>query len=217
MPAISSIAAAIAGFGGSRLERAPLHAAQVKIALAAGDLGLAEASAAELTDTADVFDSPGLRAAAHGSQGATALAQGQPVAALGVLRLPLTFWQQLDAPYEAAVTRVLLARAYQALDDTDAATRECASVRACFERLGAQADLGVLDGESVPQCGLSPRELEVLRIIATGQSNREIADPLFLSEKTVARHVSNIFTKLAVSSRSAATAFALSNRLIGPS
>ena len=75
----------------------------------------------------------------------------------------------------------------------------------------------MLDGESVPQCGLSPRELEVLRIIATGQSNREIADPLFLSEKTVARHVSNIFTKLDVSSRSAATAFALSNRLIGPS
>ena len=215
--ATSSIAAAIAGFGGSRLERAPLHAAQVKIALAAGDLVLAEASAIELADTADVFDSPGLRAAAHGSQGAIALAQGQPVVALGVLRMALTFWQELDAPYEAAVTRVLLSRAYQALGDIDDTTRECASARACFERLVAQADLPALEGGSVPLCGLSPRELGVLRAIATGQSNREIADTLFLSEKTVARHVSNIFTKLDVSSRSAATAFAFSNRLVRPS
>ena len=212
--AASSIAAAIAGFNGSRLERAPLHAAQVEIALAGGDPGLAEESAAELADTAATFDSPGLRAAAHRCQGAVALAKGQAVTALAALRLALNMWQQLDAPYEAARTRVLLADAYRALDDVDASTRECATARATFERLGAAADLRALDASPEAPCGLSAREVEVLSLVAMGKSNREIAGQLFLSEKTVARHLSNIFTKLNVSSRSAATAFAFANGVV---
>jgi DNA-binding NarL/FixJ family response regulator len=138
------------------------------------------------------------------------------VAALGSLRLALTAWQELDAPYEAARTRVLLAQAYRALDDEDAAVRECAAARACFRELGALADLEALETAPEPVCGLSPRELEVLRLVATGDSNRAIAEALFLSEKTVARHVSNIFTKLGVSSRSAATAYAFANGLAQP-
>ncbi|HEY2330758.1 MAG TPA: LuxR C-terminal-related transcriptional regulator [Acidimicrobiales bacterium] len=212
--ASSSIGAAVASFSGSRLERALLLGAQVQIALAAGDLDLAEASATELAETAEVFDSPGLRAAAQWARGAVALAQGRPVVALGLLRMALAFWQDFDAPYDAARTRVLLAEAYQALDDTDAATRERAAARACFERLGAVADLGSLDDKPASPGGLSPRELEVLRLVATGQTNRQVAAALFLSEKTVARHVSNIFTKLDVTSRSAATAFAYSNGLV---
>jgi DNA-binding CsgD family transcriptional regulator len=211
--AATSIAAAIAGFGGSRLERAPLHAAQVKIALATGDLALAEASAAEVTDTAVTFESTGLRAVAHRCEGAVQLAKGQWVAALGQLRLAFSLWQELDAPYDAAITRVLLSEAYRALDDVDAAERECAAARACFERLGASADLAALGPDCAIAGGLSPRELEVLRLVARGSTNREIAEQLVLSEKTVARHLSNIFVKLDVSSRSAATAFAFENGL----
>jgi len=212
--ASSSIAAALAGFAGSRLERAPLLAAQVEIALAADDVDLAESAALEVFDTAQVFESMGLRAAGHRCRGAVALARGEGVTALGSLRLAFSLWQELDAPYEAARTRVLLAQAYRALDDIDAATRECAAARACFERLGAAADLRALQDGSMPPCGLSPREVEVLRHVAMGRTNREIAGSLFISEKTVARHVSNIFVKLDVSSRSGATAFAYANSLL---
>ncbi|HUQ64023.1 MAG TPA: response regulator transcription factor [Acidimicrobiales bacterium] len=215
--ATSSIAATLAGFAGSRLERAPLLAAQVEIALAAGDVELASVAAAEVIDTAETFDSDGLRAAGHRCQGAVGVTVGQGVTALASLRLAFNLWHELDAPYEAARTRVLLAEAYRALDDEDAAARECAAARACFERLGAAADVRALLQEKAVPCGLSPREVEVLRRVATGESNRDIAKGLFISEKTVARHVSNIFTKLDVSSRSAATAFAYENRLLAGS
>jgi DNA-binding NarL/FixJ family response regulator len=114
---------------------------------------------------------------------------------------------------------VLLADAYALLDDDDGADRERAAARACFERLGARAALRALDGgePEVVTHGLSPRELEVLDLVAGGLTNREIADQLFLSEKTVARHLSNIFTKLGVSSRAAATAFAYEHGLVGGS
>ncbi len=206
--ASSSIAAAIVGFGGSRLERAPLHAAEVEIALAAGDVERAQAAANEVAETAETFDSDGLRAIAHRGCGAVALANGQAVAALGRLRLSVNLWQELDAPYEAARTRVLLAEAYAALGDDDAASRERTAATACFERLGAAGDLATPDQPAPALCGLTPRELEVLQLVATGMSNRDIAGHLYLSEKTVARHLSNIFGKLDVGSRTAATAYA---------
>ena len=212
----SSIAAAIAAFAGSRLERAPLLAAQVEIALAAGDVDLADSAAAEVAEVAELFDSVGLRAAGHRCRGAVALAQGQAVTALAALRVACSSWQELEAPYEAARTRVLLAEAYRALDDADAATRECAAARSVFERLAAVPDLRGLEAEAeaARPRGLTAREVEVLGLVARGRSNREIAASLFISERTVARHVSNVFTKLAVSSRSAATAFAYANDLV---
>jgi DNA-binding NarL/FixJ family response regulator len=215
--AASSIAAALAGFGGSALEWAPLLAAQVEIALAVQDLDLAETSAAAVVETADRFDSDGLRAVGHRARGAVALARGQSVVALAALRTAISLWQELDAPYELGRTRVLLAQAYRALGDDDGANRECASARACFEQLGAAADLRGLpavDGAPSPPCGLTAREVEVLGRVATGRSNREIADDLFISEKTVARHLANIFVKLDVSSRSAATAWAYEQGLV---
>ncbi len=212
--ASASIAATLAAFGGSRLERAPLLAAQVEIALAAGDVALAEAAAKEVVATAETFDSTVLRAAGHCRVGAVALAQGQAVTALAALRLAATMWQEIDAPYDLARCRMLLSEAYRQLDDADAATRERAAARACFERLGAVADLQSLDGPPPPAGGLTAREAEVLQLIASGRTNKEIAAALVISEKTVARHVANIFTKLGVSSRSAATAHAYANNLV---
>ena len=101
-----------------------------------------------------------------------------------------------------------------ALEHHDGAEQERETARACFERIGAAADLVGSGGPAPVVAGLSPRELEVLRLVATGLTNREIAAQLYVSEKTVARHVSNIFQKLEVSSRSAATAFAYAHDLM---
>ena len=163
----TSIATAIAAFGGSRLERAPLHAAQVDIALAADDLDTAAASADEVMETARCSRASVCARSACVAQGAVALARGEGVTALASLRAACTAWNELDAPYEAARTRVLLADAYALLDDDDAADRERAAARGCFERLGAHAALRALDGDGAradtsTTHGLSPREREVL-------------------------------------------------------
>ena len=194
--------------------RARLLAAQVDIALAAGDVDLAEAAADEVAEIAAEFDSDGLRAASHRCRGAVSLARGQPVLALGSLRLACTTWQEMDVPYEVARTRALLADAYRLLDDDDAAARERAAARTVFVRLGADPDLRTLDAGVTRPGGLTPREVEVLRLVASGRSNREVAATLVISEKTVARHVANIYAKLGISSRSAATSFAHEHALV---
>jgi DNA-binding NarL/FixJ family response regulator len=131
--------------------------------------------------------------------------------ALGALRMALNEWKQLDVPYEVARTRLLLAQAYAACGDTDAARREEASAQQCFDVLGV-----VVAGPDAP-AGLTAREVEVIRLLASGKSNREIADQLFLSPKTVARHLSNIFAKTGAGSRAAATAYAYDHGLMGRS
>jgi DNA-binding NarL/FixJ family response regulator len=135
------------------------------------------------------------------------------------LRHAWNVWQELEAPYQAARTRVLIGSACRALGDADSAVLELEAARAAFERLGASPDLTRVDsltGRAAPADthGLSPRELEVLRLVAAGKPNREIASLLVVSEHTVARHVQNIFTKLGVSSRTAATAFAFEQKLV---
>ncbi len=207
--ALTSIAAAVAAGAGSRLERAPLYAAQTSIALAAGDLQLAEASATEVAETAEVFDSVGLRAEGNRCRGAVLLAQGRAPEAMGALRTAFNTWQELDAPYDAARTRLLLADAYQALGDPEAASRERAAAEACFARLGV-----VAARQGLPM-GLTAREVEVVRLIAAGSTNRAIAEKLVVSQKTVARHVSNIFGKVGATSRSGVTAFAYDSGLMG--
>lgn len=208
--ALTSIAAAIAAGGGSQLERAPLHAAQSEIALAAGDLDLAESSARMVEETAFAFTSAGLSAEAHRCVGAVLLERGRVMEALGELRQAFNAWTELDVPFEAARTRLLLARSYAACGDADAAAREETAARACFDRLGVLAPAPALAPD-----GLSARELEVIRLIASGKSNREIAADLVLSHKTVARHLSNIFAKTGCTSRTAAAAYAYDNGLMG--
>ena len=210
--ATASIAAVLAAGGGSRLDRAPLVAAQTAIALATDDVDLAEQASGELARTAHDFDSPGLRADAHRACGSVLLARGRTMEALSELRLALNAWNQLDVPYEAARTRMLLADAYRACGDSDAADREEAAATGCFERLGVLT----ADQPAAPD-GLTAREIEVLRVLATGRTNKEIAEQLYLSPKTVARHLSNIFAKTGAGSRAAATAYAYDSGLMSRS
>jgi DNA-binding CsgD family transcriptional regulator len=201
------------------LKRAGLLPACVEIMLAAGDLEEARRASGELDAISETHPSDLLRALAAQAAGAVALAEGDAAGALGSLRRALSTWQDLEAPYEAARTRVLVGMACAELGDSDASALEFEAARTVFEELGAGPDLTRVDSlvTSSPSRslqGLSPRELEVLRHVADGKTNREIATELVLSERTVERHVSNIFTKLDVSSRAAATAFAYEHRLL---
>ena len=197
------------------LKRAGLLPAYVEIMLAVGDLEEARRASSELDAISETHASELLRALAAHAAGAVALAEDDSRAALGSLRRALTTWQDIDAPYEAARTRVLLGAACRRLGDDDAAALELEAARTTFEELGAAPDLArVTTTPSKNAHGLSPRELEVLRHVAGGKTNKEIASELVLSERTIERHVSNIFAKLGVSTRAAATAFAYERQLL---
>ena len=200
------------------LPRSRLLPAQVEIALAAGDPAAARGAADELAEIAAGVDAPWLRAEASHAGGAVLLAEGEPEAALAALREAHAGWLRLGTPYEAARTRVLVARACRDLGDPDGADLELDAALATFERLGAVPDAArarrlVARPDSTPPGALSRREREVLALVATGRTNRAVASELHISEKTVARHLSNIFTKLDVSSRAAATAWAYEHDL----
>ena len=201
------------------VERVRLLPACVEVMLAADDLEPARDACVELEEVAARHSTPLLRARAAHARGAVELAGGDARAALLALRQAWRLWQELEAPYETAQARVLIALACRAIADDETAALELEAARATFEQLGATADLArivSLSGATVPSDtgGLTPRELEVLRMLATGQSNKSIAVELVLSKRTVDRHVSNIFAKLRVSSRAAATAYAYEHRLV---
>jgi ATP/maltotriose-dependent transcriptional regulator MalT len=201
------------------LPRAALLPAQVEIALAVGDLDRARTAADELAATADTYDTPALRAVAGHTRGAVLLAAGHARDALAALRGAWQLWRKLDAPYDAARVRVLVGLACRALGDEEAAGMELDSARRVFARLGAAPELARVDPPRPPTStagprGLTARELQVLRLLAAGMTNRDIATDLVLAAKTVDRHVSNIFAKLGVSSRAAATAFAYQHQLV---
>jgi DNA-binding NarL/FixJ family response regulator len=153
------------------------------------------------------------------AEGAVDLAEGDARAALLALRRAWQVWRDLEVPYEAARVRVLVGLACRALGDDDTAALELEAARGVFALLGAEPDLARVDSltrrvPSIDAHGLTPRELQVLRLVAAGATNKVIAVELALSERTVDRHVSNIFTKLGVSSRTAATAYAYEHQLI---
>jgi DNA-binding NarL/FixJ family response regulator len=196
--------------GGRRIEL--LHAA-AEILLAVDDVDEATKVVTELGDTAGGMRSQVVDALATQAQAMLHLHQARPDAALTPLRASLDIWLQAEAPYQQAKTRILLADAYAALDDQESAERERESARALLEALGAVADLRALGGPQRDHT-LTARELEVLSLLATGATNKSIAATLVLSERTVDRHVSNIFAKLGVTSRSAATASAFERQLV---
>lgn len=201
------------------LQRTTLLPATVEILLDVGALDEAEAACAELEAVARRFDMEMLDAMAAHARGALLLARGDAARAHDPLRRSFRVWQELGVPYLAARVRVLVGRACGAVGDRDGAALELYAARAVFERLGAALDLAELDSSSrgapsdAPH-GLTPRELEVLRLVASGRTNKAIAKQLFLSEKTVDRHVSNILAKVKAPSRAAATAFAYEHKLV---
>lgn len=208
-----------AAIGATAAARAKRLAAVVEIMLASSEREAARAAADELATIADTLDAVILRATAAQARGATLLASDDARGALPVLRRAWTLWQDVDVPYEAARARVLIGRACQALGDTAAAVMEFDAAQWVFERLGAAPDLARVEALTTPAAtraagGLTARELAVLRLVAQGKTNRAIAADLFISERTVERHVSNIFVKLDVPSRAAATAYAYEHRLI---
>jgi DNA-binding CsgD family transcriptional regulator len=202
-----------------RVARSRLLPAYVEIMLAAGDAAAARVAAEELCAIADGVGTRWLRALAAQATGAVLLAEGEGYAALDALRRAWSAWHELDAPYEAARTRVVMGLAYRRIGDEDSAELELDAARWAFEQLGAVPDLARVQAlsrsaVSPPADGLTGREAQVLRLVAAGKTNRTIAAELFLSDKTVARHVSNIFAKLGLSSRSAATAYAYEHGLV---
>lgn len=200
------------------LQRARLLPAAIEIFLDAGDLDDARQACEELSRVAGWCAAGVLGTMVAQARGAIELAAGRASDALPPLRQAWREWMSLDAPYDAARVRVLLGMACRDLGDDDGAAMELEAARAAFERLGAAPDLARLDaltrrGKS-SRHGLTPREREVLALLATGRTNRAIADALTISERTVARHVANIFAKLGLTSRSAATAYAYEHDLL---
>ncbi len=202
-----------------RVTRSKVLSAYVEIMLAANDTPAARIAVDELSQIAQGIDSPLLHAVAAHALGAVALAEGDARAALASLRQAWTAWQELEAPYEAGRVRVLIGLACRQLGDADTAEMELDAARWVFRQLGAAPDLALVEKllrRAAPTAagGLTAREVEVLRLVSAGKTNRAIADELVISEKTVARHVSNIFTKLGLSSRSAATSYAYQHDLV---
>jgi DNA-binding CsgD family transcriptional regulator len=203
-------------------QRATVLAAAVEILLAAGDRPSARQAADDLTGMAAAIDTPWLRALAACADGAVHLADGHAHEALGPFRDAAAIWRDLDAPYEAARVAVLVGHACRALGDDEGARMEWEASARLLQRCGATPALEELDRLLRPgppakrsETGtLTSREVEVLRLIARGKTNRAIAGDLGISEKTVARHISNIFVKLDLSTRAAATAYAFTHGLM---
>jgi DNA-binding NarL/FixJ family response regulator len=197
--------------------RARILPAYVEILLAGGDVAGARAAAEDLAATAAALDAPFVHALAAHAQGAVLLADGEAAAALAALRAAWGRCRDLDLPYQAARVRALIGEAFRALGDDEGAEMEFDAARSGFAHLGASPDVVAVEqrsrrAPSIPG-GLTAREVEVLALVAQGRTNGAIAADLVISEKTVASHLGHIFTKLDVSSRSAATAFAYEHGL----
>jgi DNA-binding CsgD family transcriptional regulator len=202
-----------------RVTRSKLLPAHIEIMLAANHVQDARVAVDELSAIADDLDAPFLQAVSAQAAGAVLLVEGDARAALAVLRQARATWLELEAPYEVARIRVLVGLACRELGDEDTAEMELDEASSVFKQLGAQPDFaGVMahsrKASAMTAGGLTAREMQVLRLVAAGKTNRSIAADLFLSEKTVARHVSNIFAKLGLSTRSAATAYAYKHDLV---
>jgi ATP/maltotriose-dependent transcriptional regulator MalT len=201
------------------LQRTRFLPAHIEILLAAGDITDARVACRELEKIAESVDTEVLHALAAHARGSVELAEGEAHSALVPLRQAWQMWQQVEMPYLDARARVLMALACRALGDEEGSQLELHAAAAMFEQLGAVPDLARVTAllraaQSAQARGLTARELQVLRLVATGKTNKAIATELCLSEKTVDRHVSNIFSKLDVPSRAAATAYAYEHKLI---
>jgi DNA-binding CsgD family transcriptional regulator len=207
-------------------ERAEFLPAYVEVMAAVGDIDAARAGAAEIAAMAERAEPAGgpaaalSRARALTAEGTVCCAAGEAAAAVRSLRDASLAWHDLGMPYPEARVRVTLGRCYAALGDDEAAALEVDAAREAFQRLGAQPDLAALPDadrgwrRAPSPVPLTEREVEVVRLVAAGLTNRAIAKELVLSEKTVARHLANIYAKLGIASRAAATAYAYDHSLV---
>jgi DNA-binding CsgD family transcriptional regulator len=199
--------------------RAAALAAAVEIEISARDTAAARRAVDLLAALGAEARLPWLAALLAQSSGSLLLAEGDARGAIERLREAWMVWQEIEAPYEAARARVAMGLAHRALGDEEAAVLEFDAARRVCERLGAEPELRRIEGlrrasKRAAIAGLTPREQEILARVATGMTNRAIAQELFISERTVDRHVSNILTKLDLTSRSAATAYAYEHGLV---
>ena len=217
--ALTSLQTALAGLQAAGYRRAPLLRAVVDVAVEVDDVDAATQAADELAGMAQRWRTDGLRAAAAQAKGGVELAAGEPARAVAPLREAIRWWHELDAPYDGARARILLSEACTLLGDEDAGRLELDAAAATLERLGALVDLRRIDGrrpDAQPPGRLTPREAEVLAFVAEGDTNRQVAARLVISEKTVARHLANVYRKLDVSTRTGAAAWARRNGLQRP-
>jgi DNA-binding NarL/FixJ family response regulator len=218
-PAIAAISRVLQE-AGDPMSRSKVLGPYVEIALAAGEVQAARAAAEELSAIARDLESPVLQAVSEYATGTVLLAEKEPGDALVLLRRAWRRWRELEVPYEAARTRIPIALACRALGDEDGAEMELDAARSVFEELAAAPDvqrvveLSQVGTPGAAAGGLTAREVQVLSLIAAGKTNRAIATELVISEKTVASHVSHIFTKLDLTSRAAATAYAYQHDLV---
>jgi DNA-binding CsgD family transcriptional regulator/tetratricopeptide (TPR) repeat protein len=217
--AAAALIRGVADSAGAGLRRPKLLGPYVEILIAACDFDAARGAADELTRIATGIDAPSLLATSAQATGAVLSAEGKTKAALALLREAWAIWQQLETPYESARARVLIGQVCQRLGDEETARMHFHAARSVFGQLGAAPDLAQLErlmatGDASPLGALTDREREVLSRVASGETNRQIAAMLGISEHTIARHVSNIFDKLGVTSRTAASAFAHRHRLV---
>ncbi|MFL6204321.1 MAG: LuxR C-terminal-related transcriptional regulator [Acidimicrobiales bacterium] len=212
--AMATITSCVQG-AANPLARAGLLPMLAHVAVAADRLDLAADAVAELEGIVARFDTPSLQAALSSTIGRLQLARGQSDA-VATLRGAAERWRALEVPYEEATARTLLGQALRDAGADGAATESFAEAARLFDQIGARLDARLVydDTKVALPDGLTAREVEVLRLIAAGRSNNEVAAELYLSVKTVSRHLSNIFTKIGVSSRSAATAYAFEQHLV---
>ncbi len=199
------------------VQRSQILAAAIEVLMGAGDVESSTRLSEELCLIGEAFGSTALQAAGLYAVASTELARGAGESAFRAAGRATQAWSQVDSPYESARSRVLVGRALRLLGDEASALADLAAARRSFADLGAvpaREQTTALMGEEPAPSGLTPRELEVLRLVASGRSNAQIAGELVLSEKTVARHLSSIFTKLDVHSRTAAAAYAYEQSLI---
>jgi DNA-binding NarL/FixJ family response regulator len=199
------------------VSRSALLPAAVEVLVAAGDTAAAEPLVTELQAIGADFGCSALQAAGRYAEAGLALAAGDGVRTTTAAKQAAALWARLEARHDLARCRVVAAQGMRLLGDEQSAVSELEAARKAFADLGARPDeraVAALLGHGVAPGGLSPREVEVLRLVASGRSNPQVAAELFLSEKTVARHLSNIFTKLDVGSRTAAAAFAYQHGLV---
>jgi DNA-binding NarL/FixJ family response regulator len=194
-----------------RVGRMRLLLAAVEVALIRDCAEEAEALCRELETGAEAFGTPGFKAWAAHARGAVLIHRAEYGQALDALQAALREYRTQQCRYETGKVYECMATAHKALGDNDIAAADRATAQSIYRQLGVE---GLPTSAESDPGGLTKREIEILIRIASGATNRQVADLIFISEKTVGRHLANIYAKLGVSSRTAAVTWAYDNNVL---